>query len=396
MKHASITLLFGLALVLLATGCAPAGASGTPTPMPSATFRSPGFTPYATQVGDCNCNGEGNISTSTPQGGAGATPEGADSNPRPAPTAPAHLRPVIIDTDMAGDDWMAILYLLQRTDISVKGITVAGTGEAHCAPGVEHALGLAALAGKAGEIPAACGRETPLVGSHVFPDAWRKSVDSLNGLSLPAGQNPAPGQSAVALLSKLLQESSEPVTLLATGPLTNLGELLQSNPGLKEKIAAIYIMGGAVHVAGNIGGANTTAEWNIYVDPHAAAIVFQAGVPVTLVSLDATNHAPATPAFYAKLKAAHRTPEATFVYDLFTRNRSYQSGSFYFWDPSAAAILSEESLATFEQDSVCVVEEEGPNWGQTKVGAGCPQVRVAVSMDGGKFEELFLSTLNNP
>ena len=190
MKHASITLLFGLALVLLATGCAPAGASGTPTPMPSATFRSPGFTPYATQVGDCNCNGEGIISTSTPQGGA-------DLTSRPAPTAPAHLRPVIIDTDMAGDDWMAILYLLQRTDIAVKAITVAGTGEAHCGPGVEHALGLAALAGKPGSIPAACGRETPLVGSQVFPDAWRKSVDSLNGLSLPAGQNPAPGQSAL-------------------------------------------------------------------------------------------------------------------------------------------------------------------------------------------------------
>jgi pyrimidine-specific ribonucleoside hydrolase len=384
MKNTSMTLLVGLALVLLGGGCAPA-ASGAPTPKPSATFREPGLTPYVSRPSD------------TPE------PALATATGRPAPTlkgagatAAAHPRPVMIDTDMAGDDWMAILYLLQRTDIVVQAISVAGTGEAHCGPGVEHALGLAALAGQGGKIPAACGRETPLAGSHVFPDSWRKGVDSLNGLSLPPGSNPTSEKSALALLGRLLQDSPEPVTLLSTGPLTNLGELLSTNPAVKDKIAAIYIMGGAVHVAGNIGGANTRAEWNIYVDPRAANVVFESGVPVVLVGLDATNHAPATPAFYEKLKAAHLTPEATFVYDLFTRNRSYQGGGFYFWDPSAAAILTEESLASYEQDGLCVVEEEGPNAGQTQIGAGCPNVRVAVSMDGARFEEVFLATLNNP
>src|SRR5512144_2201583 len=102
--------------------------------------------------------------------------------PRPTATPFSGTpRPVIVDTDMAPDDWMAILYLLQRQDISVQAITVAGTGEAHCGPGVRNALGLAALAGQP-NIPVACGRETPLQGSHAFPDDWRAGADAVLGL----------------------------------------------------------------------------------------------------------------------------------------------------------------------------------------------------------------------
>jgi len=78
------------------------------------------------------------------------------------------LKPIIIDTDMSIDDLMAILYLLQRGDVSVKAITVTGTGLAHGAPGTKNALDLLALTGNA-EIPIACGRETPLACDHEFP-----------------------------------------------------------------------------------------------------------------------------------------------------------------------------------------------------------------------------------
>ena len=96
--------------------------------------------------------------------------------------------PVIIDTDMAADDWMAILYLLNRTDITVEAITVTGAGEAHCGPGVENALKLINLAGKT-NIPVACGPEVPLSGGHTFPAGWRTSVDNLLGLDLPSGNS---------------------------------------------------------------------------------------------------------------------------------------------------------------------------------------------------------------
>ena len=92
----------------------------------------------------------------------------------------ADAQPFIIDTDMAADDWMAILYLLQRPDVDVRAITVTGAGEAHCQPGVQNALGLTALAGRP-QIPVACGRETPLKGDHAFPMDWRKNVDALLG-----------------------------------------------------------------------------------------------------------------------------------------------------------------------------------------------------------------------
>ena len=102
------------------------------------------------------------------------------------PVSPA--RQVIIDTDMAVDDWFAILYLLQKPGVNVLAITVTGTGEAHCDPGVKNALGLEKLAEHA-PIPVACGDEIPLKGSNVFPDSFRNAVDSMLGIRLPKGSN---------------------------------------------------------------------------------------------------------------------------------------------------------------------------------------------------------------
>ena len=321
--------------------------------------------------------------------------------PHAAPTAAAHPRPVVIDTDMGADDWMAILYLLQRTDISIQAITVAGTGIGHCDPGVQHALGLVALAGYA-PVPVACGRETPLIGNHAFPDGWRAAADTFmsTGLTLPRGQNPISEKTAVELLASAIQSSPEKVTVLETGPLTNIAELLLSTPSAAKNIEMIYVMSGAVHVPGNVGAAapidNQVAEWNIYVDPYAANIVFESGVPITIVPLDATNQVKITDDFYLHLQAGHLTPEATWIFDLFTRERGYFQAQDYFWDQLAAAVLTDESLVTFEDDTLCVVEEEGPQIGQTKIAAGCPKVRVAIVADKARFEQVFLDTLNNP
>jgi len=302
---------------------------------------------------------------------------------------------------MAADDWMAILYLLQGLDVTVRAITVTGTGEAHCAQGIRHALGLAALSGY-DKILVACGRETPLQGNHAFPDSWRKGVDSLLGLTLPEGQDTASNLTAVELLASVIQSSPVKVTLLTLGPLTNVAEALQNNPSLVDNIERIYIMGGAVDVPGNVGASgvginNNTAEWNIYVDPYAANIVLQSSAPIALVALDATNHVPLTAKFYNGLKSNHTSSEATFVFDVLTKQKAFiDSGGYYFWDPLAAAILADESLATFQNKNLCIVEEEGPESGWTKSGNGCPEVRVAVSADGGRFEQIFLDTLNTP
>lgn len=324
------------------------------------------------------------------------------TQPAPRPTSTPFTgtpRPLIIDTDMAADDWMAILYLLNRSDISIKAITVTGAGEAHCEPGVRNAMRLTALAGQP-DIPVSCGRETPLQGNHAFPNAWRENVDALAGLTIPENSASPSPQSAVELLAATLQSSPDKMTILTLGPLTNLAEALQADPGLKDKIEMVYIMGGAVEVPGNVGNSragidNQTADWNIYVDPHAAALVFQSGVPITLVPLDATNHALVTDSFVKRIKNDRQTPEARFVFDLLTKYRDFiRTGGYYFWDPLAAAILTENSLATFETKTLIVIEAEGSDSGRTQVGGNGASIRVAVNADGERFEQLFLDTLN--
>ena len=198
----------------------------------------------------------------------------------------ADAQPVIIDTDMAADDWLAILYLLGQPDLDILAITVTGAGEAHCDAGTQNALDLALLAGRP-DIPVSCGRETPLVGNHVFPEEWRKAVDAMFWLSLPVSDRKVADETAVGMLTRIIRESPQKVHVITLGPLTNLAEALNADPGLVENLEMITIMGGAVDVPGNVGTSssiqNQTAEWNFYVDPQAALDVLEAGAPITLV-----------------------------------------------------------------------------------------------------------------
>jgi pyrimidine-specific ribonucleoside hydrolase len=306
-------------------------------------------------------------------------------------------QPVIIDTDMAPDDWLAILYLLQNPGVEVRAITVTGTGEAHCGPGTRNALDLLALAG-CPDVPVACGRATPLAGDHAFPDFWRDLVDNLAGLALPPSPHSPAGVPAVDLLTQIVETSSQPVHVLALGPLTNLGEALQTRPALAQRLAMITIMGGAVHVPGNVGTSsgidNETAEWNIYIDPLAANLVLASGAPVTLVPLDATNDVPITPEFVQHLAAVAHTPRAQFAGDVLVQLDSFiRTGHYYFWDPLAAVLVTHEDVARYQTELLRVVEAESRHCGRTQVDAHGYPVRVAVAADRERFEWLLLDQL---
>ncbi len=309
------------------------------------------------------------------------------------------VKAVIIDTDMASDDWMAILYLLQHPRVSVQAVTVTGTGEAHSQPGAFNALGLLALAGQP-NVPVAFGTETPLQGHHAFPDTIREMMDSVMGIALPVNPNPPLQLGAVDFLISSLRQSRQKITLLALGPLTNLAQAFQSDPSLVGCIEMLYIMGGAVDVPGNLfesgaPTANTVAEWNIYCDPSAAKVVIHSGAPITLVPLDATNQAPLTMEFYHRMEQDHSTPEAAFLWQVLLGEKEFiPTGRAYFWDPLTAAILADESLGTFEQRSLTVVVEEGPQSGRTLETDGGAAVRVCTAVDSVRFETLFLEVLN--
>lgn len=327
------------------------------------------------------------------------TPTGLPAlQPGLPPVLDESAQPVIIDTDMAPDDWMAILYLLQRPDFKVIAITVSGTGEAHCGPGVQNAYNLAMLAGQP-NIPVACGRENLLQGDHTFPADWRQSVDAMLGLALLENHHAASNLSAVELIPQVVQETPSKIHLLALGPLTNVAEALNAEPAITERLQRITIMGGAVRVPGNVGPSsniqNETAEWNIYVDPQAASLVFTSGALITLVPLDATNFVPVTMDFYQRKMKERLTPEAEFVYRiLMQKDQAIRAGQFDFWDPLAAAILTDESQAEYLDLSLSVIVEEGPESGRTIESQSGSPMRVAVKAELPRFEQLFLDTLN--
>lgn len=309
------------------------------------------------------------------------------------PTAAKAPTPLIIDTDMTSDDWMAILYILNNPDYDVRAITVTGTGFGQCDSGTYIALGLLAMT-EYRSVPVSCWRDTPLSGDNPVPADWRVTMDEAEALNLPDGGVTAQHDS-VELFTSTIQDSPQNMTVLALGPLTNVGAALEATPDLINKIEMIYIMGGAVDVPGSgVSDQNTTAEWNIYCDPHAARLVFDSGAAITLIPLDATNDAPVSMDFVERL-ASGSTPETQFIYDTLNANRdSIESGGYYFWDPLAAAVLTHNDLVTLEMRNVSVIDESGPDYGRTAPTEDGPEIRVATQPDVEAFETLFFDTIN--
>jgi hypothetical protein len=190
------------------------------------------------------------------------------------------------------------------------------------------------------------------------------------------------------LLVSIVSSSDEPVVVFTEGPLTNLAAALRLDAGIARKILMVYVMGGAVDVPGNTP-VNPDAEYNIWVDPAAAAEVFASGVPVTLVPLDATNQVPLEARHVRALEDHAAAPAAVAVLDLL---RPIEDRGLYFWDPLAAAIVVDESLAGFETMTLAVTTDGPPEAvGAIRRAPGGAEVRVATTIDAARFEREFLS-----
>jgi pyrimidine-specific ribonucleoside hydrolase len=276
--------------------------------------------------------------------------------------------PIIIDTDMAPDDWAAILYLTKREDIMIKGITIAGTGEAHGKRGAKNCLRLLELVNKS-YIPVAYGTSKPLQLYHRFPWIMRFAVDRRLFIKFPKTNKKPLEVKAIDLMKKIIT-SSKKIILIALGPLTNLANLFLNYPEVKENIEKIYIMGGAVDVEGNISEVkrsidNPYAEWNIYCDPHAANIVFHYGIPVVLVPLDVTNQVPIDKKFINRLHDNQNNVICQFLLKIIKRFGSrIETSSIPFWDLVAASILGNEVIVKKETRKIRVIEQEGEQSGR--------------------------------
>lgn len=190
--------------------------------------------------------------------------------------------PIVIDTDPGQDDAVALLLAMALPDrFDLRAVTtVAGNVPVDLT--TANALRIADLAGRP-DVPVHRGAEAPLV-LPLETAEFVSGPDGLAGAGLPPPlRDPAPGHAVEALIG-LLRAAPEPVTLCPLGPLTNIALALRLAPDVLAKIDRIVLMGGALA----LGNITPAAEFNVYVDPHAAAVVFGCGRPITMLGLNAT------------------------------------------------------------------------------------------------------------
>jgi inosine-uridine nucleoside N-ribohydrolase len=221
----------------------------------------------------------------------------------------------------------------------------------------------------------------------------------LRDLSIPAARHAAQTRPASEFLTARLADRSRPARILALGPLTNFGEALQKSPDILKGVEMV-IMGGAVRAPGNLGDGgefkteNRTAEWNLFVDPYAAALVFASGARIRLVPLDATNRVPINAEFLRELQSKARAPLGRLVTGILDRERDLiDQGTIYAWDPLAAVALVEPAVAVMTRLAI-EVKQKPPEDGRTaEIKGGRPNASAALDAVPAVFRKTFLAAL---
>jgi inosine-uridine nucleoside N-ribohydrolase len=300
--------------------------------------------------------------------------------------------PVILDCDPGHDDAIALLLALASPELEVLGVTTVH-GNQTLEKTTANALRVLDLADRR-DIPVAAGADRPLereltVAAHVHGES------GLDGPTLPPPGRAPMAQHAVDFMIEQIVSSPRPVTLVPTGPLTNIALLLDRIGDMN--VERIVLMGGAI-AEGNMTPA---AEFNIWADPEAAARVFGSGLDVTMIGLDVTHRAVTTPAIQERLRATGSV--GAFVADLVDFFSVYHRDT-YGWDGApihdavAVAHVLWPGLVTTVERNVEVELESDLCRGRTVVDlwnrSGRPQnAHVGVDMDTERFFELLVERI---
>ncbi|HEY7850165.1 MAG TPA: nucleoside hydrolase, partial [Ktedonobacterales bacterium] len=212
---------------------------------------------------------------------------------------PAQHKAILMDVDTGVDDALAILLAHRWPSAQIVAIGTV-TGNVSAAQAATNTL--KTLDALGADTPVAVGAPQALA-RPPFPPSAIHGVDGLGDADLPAPTRAPTGEHAVDQLLRLVHERPGELSLFASGPLTNLGLALQRDPQLPRLVKEVMVMGGAIVAAGNV---TPVAEANIYHDPEAAALVFAADWPVTLVALDVTMRALLRSDELARLRASER------------------------------------------------------------------------------------------
>ena len=319
-------------------------------------------------------------------------------------------RRVIIDTDPGVDDAMAILLAMNSPELKVEALTVV-PGNVDGRQGLENALKIVSLAGRC-DIPVAGGAKHPLNQKLITAQFWH-GPNGLAGVELPVSKCKADSRFGPDLIIETIHKYPHEVTLIPVGPLTNIALAVSKDPSIAGLVKDIVIMGGSIS-GGNVDGA---AEANIYNDPEAASIVFNAGWMVTMVGSDVGERTIMTRKHLGDLQAQHG-PESDFIAKLadFYITRSEKSGysGAAMYDPLAVAAVIDPSLITLKDMHVDVETKGEFTRGETvanRMGSNennvlhgdhyeiegvialKPNARVCLASDADRFLQLFTSRI---
>lgn len=320
----------------------------------------------------------------TPGGGAGA---GTDEN--------AMERQVFFDHDGGIDDFLSLLLLLgYDADLMGISITPADALAEGAVPATRKILDL----GGRSDVAVA---EGTLEGTNPFPLEWRLECLRVNDLPVlnrrPEPLAPLSDLTGQEFLARSLLGARHPVTLLMTGPLTNLAWALDHYPNVEDRIGELVVMGGALEVGGNVQqpGHDGSAEWNVYWDPPAARRVFDSRIPITLFPLDVTNLLPVTESFRRAFGAQYEYPLSAAAGTIWALTAGWDLATglpYYCWDTLTTSYLARPDLCTFREVLVDVIPD-GPSQGRTVVGTGGRPAKAAVGVDAKRFYSHVLETL---
>lgn len=319
-------------------------------------------------------------------------------------------RRVIIDTDPGIDDAMAILLALNSPELKVEALTVV-PGNVEAWQGLENALRIVSLAGRC-DLPVAAGARHPLNQKLITAQYWH-GKNGLAGVELPVSKCKPDSRFGPALIIEMIHKYPHEITLIPVGPLTNIALAVSKDPSIVPLVKDIVIMGGSIS-GGNVNGA---AEANIYNDPEAASIVFNAGWVVSMIGSDVGERTLMTRTYLAQLQAAHG-PESDFVFKLadFYLTRSEKSGysGAAMYDPLAVATVIDPTLVTLKEMHVDVETKGEFTRGETvanRMGSNennvlhgdhyeidgvielKPNARVCLASDADRFLQLFISRI---
>jgi inosine-uridine nucleoside N-ribohydrolase len=304
---------------------------------------------------------------------------------------------ILLDTDPGVDDALALLLAVASPEIKLEAITTV-SGNVNVELTTRNALSLLELIGRT-DIPVARGSVYPIVRTPVYAE----EVYGKNGLGeviLPEPTVQPVEKHAVDLIVETIMRNPGEITLVAIGPLTNLALALRREPGIARQVREVVVMGGALRVPGNV---TPSAEFNIYVDPHAAHAVFHAGWPLRLVSLDTTTRTLLTREQISDLVSVGGPVMTciqqmlTYYFEVFAAREN--RAAFLMHDPLCLATVFQPDLITWEPVYVDVELTGALTLGETvaffhRDGVPVPNIQASVAVDADRFLQLYLERVS--